>query len=129
MSRYVYLAILEPEDGLYNVSFPDLPDCYTCGDDLADALHMAEDVLGGYLSRLEEKGESAPSPGTNEVIVPSGATTSLILADTEEYRRLHSNRAVKKTLTIPSWLNEAAEARCINFSQVLQEALRSTLGI
>ena len=42
MSKYLYTSILEPEDGMYNVSFPDLADCYTCGDDQADALFMAQ---------------------------------------------------------------------------------------
>ena len=126
--KYVYPVLLEPEDGLYNVSFPDLPGCYTCGDDLADALFMAEDVLGGWLSRAEEKGEAIPSASAS-VPVPEGCTVSLILSDTEAYRRLHSEKAVKKTLSIPSWLNEAAEARSINFSQVLQEGLKARLGI
>lgn len=128
--KYVYPVIFEPEDGMYNVTFPDLPSCYTCGDDLADAMYMAEDVLGGWLSRAEEKGETIP-PASDlaGVACPDGCTLSLVLADTEAYRRAHSEKAVKKTLSIPSWLNEAAEARSINFSQVLQKALRNELGL
>lgn len=130
MSRYVFPAVFEQEDGLYNVTFPDLPSCYTCGDDLADALHMAEDALAGWLSRAEEKGESIPAPSPlNAIHVRDGITASLVLADTALWRRAHSEKAVKKTLTIPSWLNEAAEARSLNFSQVLQEALKKQLGI
>lgn len=126
--KYVYPAVFTPEDGLYNVTFPDLPDCFTCGDDLADALYMAADVLGGYLSLCEELGDPI-LPASDSAEAPEGSTVSLILADTEQYRRLHSDRAVRKTLTIPSWLNEAAEARSVNFSQVLQEALREKLSL
>lgn len=128
--KYVYPAVFTPEDGLYNVTFPDLPDCYTCGDDLADALHMANDALCLWLSRSEELGRAIPpSSSASSCEAPEGSTVSLILADTEQYRRLHSERAVRKTLTIPSWLNEAAEARSVNFSQVLQEALREKLSL
>lgn len=129
MSKYVFPAVFEPEDGLYNVSFPDLPSCYTCGDSIADALHMAEDALGGYLSRAEERGAEIPSgSGISAVPRPSSGFVSLVLADTDSYRRVHSSRAVKKTLTIPEWLNTAAEERSVNFSQVLQEALKERLG-
>ncbi len=126
--KYVYPAIFTPEDGLYNVDFPDLPGCYTCGDDLADALYMAADVLGGFLSLAEELGDFIPA-ASESIEIPEGSTFSMVLADTEQYRRLHSEKAVRKTLTIPSWLNEAAEARSINFSQVLQEALRAKLSL
>ena len=128
--KYVFPALFQPEDGMYNVSFPDLPHCYTCGDDLADAMFMAEDALGGYLSRAEEKGVQIPS-ASDLCTVPHGSDdiVTLIMTDTDVYRRAHSARAVKKTLTIPSWLNEAAEARSINFSQTLQDALRAQLGL
>ena len=130
MSKYVFPAVFELEDGLYNVLFPDLPGCYTCGNDLADALYMAEDALAGWLSHAEEKGESIPRPSAlNGIPQQKNTTDSLILADTSAWRRTHSEKAVKKTLTIPSWLNEAAEARCVNFSQVLQEALKKYLGM
>ena len=130
MARYVFPAILEPEDGLYNVSFPDLPDCYTCGDDLADAMHMAEDALCGYLSRAEERNIEIPEPSAvNGIAAADSCIVTLVLADTDVYRRQHVTKSVKKTLTIPSWLNEAAEARSINFSKVLQEALCERIGI
>lgn len=129
MAKYVYPAVFEPEDGLYNVSFPDLPECYTCGDNLADAMHMAEDALGGWLSRAEEKASQIPAASElHAVSGAEGAIVTLILADTDAYRRAHSTRAVKKTLTIPAWLNEAAEAHSVNFSKVLQDALCEQLG-
>lgn len=130
MSKYVYPAIFEPEDGMYNVSFPDIPDCYTCGDNLGDAMYMAEDALSGYLARAEEMQREIPcASALNDVCADKGNFVSLVLADTEAFRRRTSSKAVKKTLTIPSWLNEAAEAQSINFSAVLQDALRQRLGI
>ncbi|MBP3410467.1 MAG: type II toxin-antitoxin system HicB family antitoxin [Clostridia bacterium] len=129
MALHVFPAVFEPEGELYNVSFPDIPNCYTCGNDLADAMHMAEDALCGWLSRAEEKKAEIPSASEIGALqLPSGCFASLILADTDAYRRAHSSKAVKKTLTIPSWLNDAAEARGVNFSQILQDALRQNLG-
>lgn len=88
MSKYVYPAIFEPEDGMYNVSFPDIPDCYTCGNDLADAVHMAENALSGYLARAEEMKREIPSASMiSAVQAGKDCIVSLVLADTEEFRR------------------------------------------
>jgi len=128
--KYVFPAVFEPEGELYNVSFPDLPSCYTSGEGLADAMFMAEDVLGGWLAWCEGKNEAIPSASAlSDVSAPGGSVVTLILADTDAWRRANSDKAVKKTLSIPSWLNEAAEARSINFSQVLQKALRAELNL
>lgn len=129
MSKYVFPAVFESEDGRYNISFPDLPDCFTCGDDVADALYMAEDALSGFLARAEEKGASIPASSAMESVErPQKGFVTLVLADTDAFRRQHPSRSVKKTLTIPAWLNEAAEARSVNFSHLLQEALKHELG-
>ncbi|MBQ1348638.1 MAG: type II toxin-antitoxin system HicB family antitoxin [Blautia sp.] len=130
MSRYLYPAIFEPEEGKYNVTFPDLPDCYTCGDNLTDAMMMAQDVLSDVLADHEETGEPyAPPSDFSNLHVPSGCLCSFVLADTDAWRRIHSTKAVKKTLTIPGWLNHAAEIRGLNFSQILQDALRAKIGV
>lgn len=131
MAKYLFPAIFtKEENGQYSVNFPDVPSCYTCGDDLQDAFDMAQDVLCMRLYDLEESGTSIPSPSTVQSI-PCGEndTVSLVGCDTIEYRRLNDNRAVKKTLTIPSWLNTMAEREGINFSSVLQNALRNELHI
>lgn len=126
---YVYPAIFEPEGTAYNVVFPDLEGCYTCGDDLADALKMAEDVLCMTLMNMEDSGEAIPAPSlASDLEHGQGALISWVRADTDAYRKLYSTRAVKKTLTIPYWLNEAALQQGINFSQVLQEALKERLN-
>ncbi|MDO5345284.1 MAG: type II toxin-antitoxin system HicB family antitoxin [Lachnospiraceae bacterium] len=125
MAKYVYPAIFTPEEaGKYSVFFPDLEGCYTCGDNLQDALFMAEDVLAFVLYDYETEGREIPAPAKAEDIEKSsGEFVNYVACDTVEYARMHNNRAVKKTLTIPEWLNEAAVRQNINFSQVLQEAL------
>ena len=130
MACYVFPAVFEPEDGLYNVTFPDLPDCYTCGDDLTDAMRMAQDVLSDVLADKEECGEKIPeATALSGHDAPAGGLVTLVYADTDAWRRAHNTKAVKKTLTIPQWLDNAATAREVNFSQVLQTALRAQLGL
>ncbi|MEE1032546.1 MAG: type II toxin-antitoxin system HicB family antitoxin [Ruminococcus sp.] len=125
MAKYVYPAVFTPEDTGYSVFFPDLDGCYTCGDDLQDAIMMAEDVLAYVLYDMEKEGKEVPKASRiADIVVESPDDfVNYIACDTIEYAKMHNNRAVKKTLTIPEWLNEAAIKAGINFSQVLQEAL------
>jgi len=127
--RYAYPAIFTPlDEGGYDVRIPDLPGCGTCGDDLADAIFMAEDALSMWLWDAENDHAQIP-----DAKAPSSVKTpkfvSYIYADTDEYRRKHDARAVKKTLSIPSWLNDRAMQAGVNFSQVLQDALKERLNI
>ena len=121
--KYIYPAVFTPEEnGQFSVNFPDLKNCYTCGDDLVDALYMAEDVLAMTLVSYENN--STPIPTPSEMLsLEDGEFQNFIACDTDSYRKQNMNRAIKKTLTIPAWLNERALAQGINFSQVLQEAL------
>lgn len=125
MKKYVYPAVFTQEDnGMYSVEFRDLESCYTCGDDINDAVLNAQDVLSMTLYRYEREGKSIPEPSNMiDVKVEDKSFVSYIVGDIETYRRMHNNKAVKKTLTIPEWMNEAAIAQNINFSQVLQDAL------
>ncbi len=110
--------------------FPDLDGCYTCGDDLKDALFMAEDVLAFYLYDEERDGKTIPAASqAKDVSVKEGEFVNYIACDTIEYAKMHNSKAVKKTLTIPQWLNEAATRKNINFSQVLQEALMEKVNM
>ena len=123
MAKYVYPAVFTlAEEGGYLVNFPSLDNCFTDGDTLAEAFENAEDALALMLCALEDKG-TPESPIGTPVECPDGGEVHYIHCDTMEYRRLYSSRAIKKTLSIPAWLNTAAERRGINFSQVLQEAL------
>ena len=130
MAKYVYPAIFKKEGDLYSVSFPDLESCYTQGESVEDALDMARDVLCLTLYGLEERGEKIPAPSDiSDISETPGAFTTLVPCDTLEYRKFYDNRAVKKTLTIPAWLNTASEREGINFSAVLQRALKAELHI
>ena len=127
--KYAYGAVFTPlDDGCYAVKVPDLPGCRTCGDDLADAIFMAEDAVSMWLWDAENKGENIP-PATPLPVVSAPQFTNYVLADTDEYRRKNDSRAVKKTLSLPAWLNSQAERAGVNFSQVLQDALKERLGI
>lgn len=130
MAKYVYPAIFsEEENNQYSVVFPDLEGCYTCGDSLEDAIEMAEDALALVLYGYEVDQRQIPSPSkSSSISVLTGQFVNLIKCDTMSYRKMYNAKAVKKTLTIPEWLNEEASSMGINFSQVLQEALMSKLG-
>lgn len=131
MAKYVYPAVFSPEEkGQYSVFFPDLDGCYTCGDNLQDAIMMAADVLAFYLYDEEKNGNTIPEPTPiKQVELNENEFVNYVACDTREYAKMHSNKAVKKTLTIPEWLNEEATEMGVNFSQVLQEALMSKIGI
>lgn len=129
--KYVYPAVFTPEENdLYSVDFPDLHNCFTSGRGLAEALEMAQDVLAMTLCGLEESGAALPPPSEQSALpLEAGEFVSLVACDTLLYRKIHSAAAVKKTLSIPSWLNTLAEQQGVNFSQVLQEALRERLHV
>ena len=103
MSQYLYPAIFQPEGSAYNVTFPDLPDCFTCGDDLTDAMRMAQDVLADVLAEHEQTGEPfATASPLHALAVPDGCLASLVLADTDTWRCDHATRAVKRHSPSPS---------------------------
>lgn len=130
MAKYVYPAIFTLEEGGYSVFFPDLEGCYTCGDNLQDAIMMAEDVLAFVLYDNERAGAVIPEPSeAASISLKEGEFVNYIACDTIGYAKMHNNKAVKKTLTLPEWLNETATNAGLNFSQVLQEALMAKLGI
>ena len=123
------------EDG-YSVIFPDLNWLSTCGDTLEEAMHMAVDCLAGYLYTETKLGNSTPKPSNPDTIdiqkiaheLDSDASVNncfinMVSVDVASYAKEHFEKSVKKTLSIPAWLNKAALEQNINFSQVLQEAL------
>lgn len=130
MAKYVYPAIFLEEEGGYSVTFPDIENCFTCADTMHDAIMMAEDALNLMLCQIEDDGVT-PNPPTDikDITVDEKSVVSLIAADTIEYRKVIDCKAVKKTLTIPNWLNIMSEKANLNFSQVLQEALMQKLDI
>jgi len=129
--KYAYTAVFTPEKkGLFSVNFPDLEGCYTSGDNIANAVYMAQDVLCLTLYDLEQNKKPIPKASNPCTInIADGEFISVIAVDTEFYRRFYENKSVKKTLTIPMWLNERAERENINFSGVLQAALKERLHL
>ena len=130
MAKYIYPAIFKKEGAVFTVRFPDFESCYTQGDSLQDAYEMASDVLCLTLYNFEEEKESIPTASEASAIkTENGEFVSLVVCDTLEYRQYYDNKAVKKTLTIPAWLNTMSEREGINFSAVLQAALKNALNI
>lgn len=124
MNRLFYPAVFHrAEEGGFWVTFPDIPECMTQGDDMQQAYEMATEALGLSLTTMEEAGEGLPKGSVPDEIDVEDGFLVVVEFDMAEYRRKHCSRAVKKTLSIPEWLNEAAMRQNINFSQVLQEAL------
>lgn len=125
--KYVYPAVFEPaEEGGYIVTVPDVPHCYTSGKDMAQAIEMAQDAAAMLLVDFEDEGSQIPEP-SNLDDLQTTSVKSLILVDTDSWRKEFDSRAVKKTLTIPSWLNTKAERAGVNFSQLLRDALMSVV--
>ena len=131
MNRYTYPAIFTPEkDGGFSVVFPDMEGCYTCGDNLSDALYMAQDVLAFTLYDYEKEKKEIPSPSSiHSFHLKDGEFVNYIACDTIEYQKRNNNKAVKKTLSIPEWMNELAMDAGLNFSQLLQEAITEKLHL
>ena len=130
MNRLFYPAIFhKAEEGGFWVTFPDIPECMTQGDNMDQAYEMAVDALGLSLSSMEEMGEKIPEASSLERIQVEDGILVIVEFNMAEYRRKNSSKAVKKTLSIPEWLNEAAIRENINFSQLLQESLMVKIGV
>lgn len=128
--KFFYPALFHKEDGGgFWVSFPDIPECLTQGTDISQAYEMAVDALGLALEdRMKENNVPVPT-SIDFLVIAENSYPVIIEFDLLEYKKKHSSRAVKKTLTIPEWLNDEAIKKNINFSAVLQEALKAQLGI
>ena len=131
--KYVYPAIFTADGGNILVSVPDLPGLHTFGNSMADALFMAQDAIEMWLWDAENKGEVIP-PASSQKKITKRCTSpdqvvSMVAADTDEYRRQNDIRSIKKTLSIPAWLNHQAEKANAPFSQILQQGLKEYLHI
>ena len=126
--KLIYPAIFHKENDSVWVEFPDLPGCHSCGDEIKDALENAQEALEGYAIVLLEDGKALPEPSDiTGMAAPDDGFVSLVETDLSGY--LLRSKAVKKTLTIPSWLNDQATSKGINFSAVLQDALVHACGL
>ena len=127
---YTFPAILSfDEDGI-SVEFPDLPGCLTCGDNTEEAINRAKEALGLHLYGMEEDNDLIPEPtDIKDLFLETGQIPVLIDVVMPLHRKAIENQAVKKTLTIPQWLNKEAIKHDVKFSQILQEALKEHLGL
>ena len=123
--QFVYPAVFHKEDHAYWVEFPDLEGCQTYGSTINETMAFAQEALSGYLLTLmEENREITPPSDLSTLTHDANSFVSLVPCDLNPYR---DTKAIKKTLTIPSWMNERATAMGINFSQVLQDALMARI--
>lgn len=135
MSKLYYPAIFheaEQDEKGYWLEFPDLPGCVSQGETLEEAVRMAKDALGTWFvpNPLSPNQEFKQPSKPNEIkLVNDSDAIVLIEYDSIEWAKKFNNKAVKKTLTIPAWLNELAEKSNLNFSQTLQDAIMKKLKI
>ncbi len=125
MKKLFYPALFhKAEEGGFWISFPDIPECLTQGEDMEQAYEMAVDALGLALTCREKEQQPFPDVSDPTMITPEPDSFLVVIEfDMLAYKKRTGSRAVKKTLSIPEWLNEAAVAMDLNFSQILQEAL------
>lgn len=122
---FCYPAVFHRENDEYWVEFPDLEGCHTFGSSVNETLQNAQEALSSHLLTMLEAGDDLPTPrDLATVAAPDDGFTSYVTCNVDPYK---DTRAVKKTLTIPAWLNDRAIARGINFSQALQEALLTAI--
>ena len=127
-SKYFYPAIFEPEDTGYSVYIPDIPGCMTQGETLDEALEMAQEAIGLMLEDTDEQDYPKPS-SPSDAPIEGKQFVVMVPFDKIAYDRKYNSKAVKKTLSIPAWLNELALKRNINFSNLLQNALMRELNV
>ncbi|HCC37703.1 MAG TPA: HicB family protein [Treponema sp.] len=122
--KLTYPAIFYEGEGGFAVEFPDLPGCVSGGATLAEAIIMGTDAASGWVLTELEDGKTAPKASPIKAVRPEkGGFVSVLVLDMDVYAEKHGNKAVRKNLTIPAWLNTFAESKRINFSQVLQDSL------
>ena len=129
---YSYVAVLDYEDDGIHITFPDLPGCVSFGENEIDVIKQARDVLALHLWGMEDDEETPPAASSIKAIsaqqpLRENETYLLVDAFMPAIREKMANRFVKKTLSIPAWLNSQAESCGINFSQTLQKALKQEL--
>lgn len=125
MLNLTYLAVLEPgEDGSYSISFPDLPGCFSYGNNLAEAQQMAEEAASLHVYGMERDGDEIPIPSLN---LPKETTDGNVVMPVtihpDLYRAKRDNERIKTNITLPAWLKRIAEEKKVNYSRLMETAL------
>jgi len=121
--KYVYAAVFENADeGGYAVSFPDLPGCYSQGETLSGAITMAQSALSQWIEYLIDKKITIPGASEIKEMKYDGAGfVNFVCADVKD------GRAVKRTVSIPKWMDDRVSETGLSLSRVLQETLSQRL--
>ena len=122
-----YPAIFTLEDNQYWVEFIDLKGCFSDGTTLSEAMENAKEAMGLFLEDLNEYPECTTD--IKNIHLEDNQIISFVTVNLEEHKKKYENKSVKKTLSIPAWLNTLAEKENVNFSQLLQKALMETLNV
>lgn len=117
------------EDNIYYVQFPDIDEAFTDGDSFKEAIYNAEEVLGLVIYEREKMGRDIPKPTEIMIKTKDNESVSYVSVWMPLVRDRIEQKSVKKTLTIPKWLNDVAEENNINFSKLLQVAIKNYIGI
>ena len=129
-SYYAYPAFFYFDDDGISIEFPDLPGCLPCAHTQEEAFRNAKEALGLHLYGMEQDNEQIPDPTPIDQLCPEdGAVLVLVEVFMPSFRDRMRNKSVNRTVTLPAWLNSEALANNINFSQVLQDALKAQLGL
>lgn len=129
MSKQIFPIILHPEaQGGFSVNVPDLG-IGTQGETVAECIEMARDAIGLWGICQQDEGQEIPGPTTLSPICSSNDIVTIVDIDFAAYRRANDLRTVRKNVTLPSWLCYLAEAAGVNFSQVLQDGLKTKLHV
>jgi predicted RNase H-like HicB family nuclease len=131
MLNLTYLAVLEQgEDGGYGISFPDLPGCFSCSDNLAEASAMAAEAAELHIYGMTRDGESIPEPS---ISLPKeeieGKVVMPVTVHPDMYKTKRDNERIKTNVTLPAWLKRIAEEQNVNYSRLLESALTDYLQI
>ena len=128
--RYLYPAVLTYEEGYeIAVTFPDLPGCATSGKTEMEAVSAGREALGLHLFGMEEDGDEIPVPSNvKKIELEENEVVAMIEVYMPSIRLSQKNKAVNRTVTLPAWLNAKALECGVNFSQLLQDALKKELG-
>ena len=129
MEKYYPAVFLSESDGRYSVTFPDLPEAMTYGENFEDAMEMAEECLGLCLEGRREDNEKIPEPCFDGIETSKDEVLVAVKFDSLEFNKKYNNKSLRKSVTIPSWLNDLAEKNNVNFSNVLQNALMKFLNL
>lgn len=125
--KYYYYAVLQKEDEYYNVSFPDLAGVKAFGKGINEAVENAGDALGGHLLVIEDNNDEIPIASDFDTLVKSlkgNEQLQLVIVETNIIRAKENNKIVNKTVTLPKYLIEFGKNHNVNFSQMLQRALK-----